>query len=96
MDLICIKRRYKKVRKIVILSFIITLFIYTFLVVNHVQAEKRKEMIFSEDMMTIKQVIKEEQLKKQEEIQKTITRSDHSLLKEPIKSLNAWIIIISF
>lgn len=70
MDLICIKRRYKKVRKIVILSFIITLFIYTFLVVNHVQAEKRKEMIFSEDMMTIKQAIKEEQLKKQEEIQK--------------------------
>jgi len=70
MDLICIKRRYKKVRKIVILSFIVTLFIYTFLVANYVQAEKRKEMIFSKDMMTIKQVMKEEELKKQEEIRK--------------------------
>lgn len=69
MDLICIKRRYKKVRKIVILSFILTMFIYTFLVANYVQAEKRKEMIFSEDMMTIKQAMKEEELKKQEEIQ---------------------------
>ena len=73
MDLICIKRRYKKVRRIVILSFIITLFIYTFLVVNHVQAEKRKEIIFAEDMRTIEQAKKEEQLRKQEEIKKQPT-----------------------
>ena len=73
MDLICIKRRYKKVRKIVILSFIITLFIYTFLVVNHVQAKKRKEIIFTEDMRTIEQAKKEEQLRKQEEIKKQPT-----------------------
>ena len=70
MDLICIKRRYKKVRKIVIFSFILTIFIYTFLVANYVQAEKRKEIIFAEDMMTIKQAMKEEELKKQEEIRK--------------------------
>ena len=68
MDLICIKRRYKKVRRIVVLSFIITLFIYTFLVVNYVQAEKKKELIFSEDMATIKLAIQEEQLRKEEEI----------------------------
>lgn len=86
MDLICIKRRYKKVRKIVILSFIITLFIYTFLVVNHVQAEKRKEIIFAEDMRTIEQAKKEEQLRKQEEIKKQPTPK--ILTMDEIEQLN--------
>lgn len=86
MDLICIKRRYKKVRRIVILSFIITLFIYTFLVVNHVQAEKRKEIIFAEDMRTIEQAKKEEQLRKQEEIKKQPTPK--ILTTDEIEQLN--------
>ena len=91
MDLICIKRRYKKVQRIVILSFIITLFIYTFLVVNHVQAEKRKEIIFAEDLRTIKQVMQEEKIREQEEIKvqpkpKILTTDEIQRLKNIYKT----------
>ena len=69
MDLVCIKRKYKRVRRAIILSFFLTIFIYTFLVVSHVYAKKEKERIFQEDIVTISQVIKEqeEQAKREEE-----------------------------
>ena len=87
MDLICIKRKYKRVRKIVILSFIIMVFIYTFLVVNHVQAEKRKDMILAEDLRTIKQVIKSENKKEEIKIQpKILTSNEIQRLKNIYKT----------
>ena len=87
MDLICIKRKYKRVRKIVILSFIIMVFIYTFLVVNHVQAEKRKDMILAEDLRTIKQVIKSENEKEEIKIQpKILTTNEIQRLKNIYKT----------
>ena len=91
MDLICIKRRYKKVRRIVILSFIIILFIYTFLVVNHVQAERRKKIIFAEDLRTIKQAMQEEKIRAQEEIKakpkpKILTTDEVQRLKNIYKT----------
>lgn len=66
MDLIYIKRRYKKIRRIIVLSFIITLFVYAFLIINHVHAEKR-EKIFEEDFAIISEVAKEQKNKKEEE-----------------------------
>lgn len=68
MDLICIKRRYKKVRRIVIFSFIIVIFIYAFLIVNHVYAEKRKEKIFEKDFAIISKLLKEQEDQIEEEI----------------------------
>lgn len=68
MDLICIKRRYKKVRRIVIFSFIIVIFIYAFLIVNHVYAEKRKEKIFEKDFTIISKLLKEQEEQIEEEI----------------------------
>ena len=65
MDLICIKRKYKKVRRIIILSFILTIFIYTFSVINHVYAERKVETIFEEDFARIFKVIEEQKIKEE-------------------------------
>ena len=91
MDLICIKRRYKKVRKIVILSFVLTMFINTFLVANYVQVEKRKKEIFAEDLRTIKQAMQEEKIREQEEIKakpkpKILTADEVERLKNIYKT----------
>lgn len=69
MDLICIRRRYRNIRRIIILSFFMTVFIYTFLIVNHVYAEKEKARIYEEDMAAISKVLKEEEIKKQKELE---------------------------
>lgn len=66
MDLICIKRRYRNIRRLIICSFIIAIFIYTFMAVNHVYAEKMKDKIFEEDLATISRIIKEQELIEQE------------------------------
>lgn len=70
MDLVYIRRRYRNIRRIIISSFFMTLFIYTFLIVNHVYAEKEKVRIYQEDMATITKALKEVEIKKQEEIKK--------------------------
>ena len=81
MDLICIKRRYKKIRRIIVLSFIITLFVYTCLIINHVHAEKR-EKIFEEDFAIISKVAKEQKNKKEEELKPKV------LTQEEIERIN--------
>ncbi len=68
MDLICIKRKYRNIRKIIIFSFITTIFIYVFLIANHVYAEKRVDKIFKEDFATISKVIVEQEIKMQKEL----------------------------
>ena len=70
MDLICIRRRYRNIRRIIVSSFIMTIFIYTFLIVNYVYAEKEKERIYQEYMATITKALEEAEIKKQEEMQK--------------------------
>lgn len=70
MDLIYIERKYRRVRKIVIISFMLTVFIYTFLITNHVHAEKRKERIFREDLDAISKVIENQELQNEENVQK--------------------------
>lgn len=70
MDLICIKRKYKNIKRIIIASFIITTFVYTFLIINHVYAEYQKQKIFEEDIATIEKIIKEQENLKTEELKK--------------------------
>ena len=53
MDLICIRRKYRNIRRIIIASFIITIFVYAFLAINHVYAEQKKERIFAKDLEII-------------------------------------------
>ena len=85
MDLICIKRRYKNIRRTIVFSFIITIFIYAFLFANHVYAEKR-EKLFEEDLKTISKLIKEQELKKQEE--KSAEPQPKTLTAQEIQNLN--------
>ena len=71
MDLICIKRKYRNIRRTIIFSFIITVLIYVFLFASHVYAERKKERVSIEDFATISRVIKElEELEKLKEAQK--------------------------
>lgn len=84
MDLICIKRKYRNIRRLIICSFIITIFIYTFMAVNHVYAEKMKDKIFEEDLATISRIIKEKELQKEEEKPQPKT-----LTPEEIQKLNS-------
>lgn len=70
MDLICIRRKYRNIRRIIIASFIITIFVYAFLAINHVYAEQKKERIFAEDLATIEKVIKEQERLEAEEVKK--------------------------
>ncbi len=67
MDLICIKRRYRNIRRIIVFSFIITVLIYTFLIVNHVYAKKTMQTILEEDIVRISKIIKEQEIQKIEE-----------------------------
>ena len=68
MDLIYIRRKYRNIRRIIISSFIITVLIYAFLIINHVQAEQRKDQIFEKDYEIIGQILKEEETKKEQEL----------------------------
>lgn len=65
MDLICIKRRYRNIRRLIIFSFIITVYIYAFLITNHVYLEKRRESIVKEDFATITKFLKEQEQQKE-------------------------------
>lgn len=65
MDLICIKRRYRNIRRLIIFSFIITVYIYVFLITNHVYLEKRRESIVKEDFATITKFLKEQEQQKE-------------------------------
>ena len=82
MDLICIRRRYRNTRRIIIFSFIITAFIYTFIAANYVYEEKKKTKIFEEDLSTISRVLKQEIQKEEEKPQSKI------LTAEEIQKLN--------
>lgn len=82
MDLICIRRRYRNTRRIIIFSFIITAFIYTFIAANYVYEEKKKTKIFEEDLSTISRVLKQEIQKEEEKPQPKI------LTAEEIQKLN--------
>ena len=91
MDLICIRRRYRNIRRIIVASFIITVFMYAFLIVDYVYAERKKERIFEEDMQVIAKVLKEqEELRAQEEAkiqtQKILTDEEIGRLKNIYKS----------
>lgn len=70
MDLICIRRKYRNIRRIIIASFIITIFVYAFLAINHVYAEQKKERIFAKDLEIIEKVIKEQERLEAEEAKK--------------------------
>lgn len=69
MDLICIKRKYKKIRRLIVLSFIITMFICSSLVMNHVYAEKRL-VIFEEDFANVAKLLEVQKIKQKEEDKK--------------------------
>lgn len=75
MDLICIKRRYKNIRRLIVFSFIITVFIYVFMITNHVYAEKRKEKLLKEDFEVISKISKEQ------EEQKNIEKNNSNVSK---------------
>ena len=47
MDLICIARKYRNIRRTIILSFIIMVFIYSIFVVDYLCASKKNENIIS-------------------------------------------------
>jgi len=87
MDLICIKRKYRNIRRTIICSFFITVFIYAFLLINHVYAEKRKETIF-EDFAVISKILTEQEIKKEEEAPKTkiLTEQEIENIKKIYKS----------
>lgn len=61
MDLICIKRRYKNVRRIIVLSFITIVFICIFSTINYIHFKSNKEQIVEEDSKTISEVEKEQE-----------------------------------
>lgn len=88
MDLVCIKRRYRNVRRLIIFSFIITVFIYVFLISNHVYGQKRKERIIEEDFAAISKVIKEQEEQKEAEIKqpKTLTNQEIERIKSIYKT----------
>ncbi len=88
MDLICIKRKYRNIRRIIIFSFIITVLIYTFLIVNHVYAQKRRQRILGEDIERISKIIKEQEIQKIEEKPKPkiLTLQEIESLKHIYKS----------
>lgn len=65
MDLIYIARKYRNIRRVIILSFIIIVFIYTILALNYVYAHKKNAQIIS-DYLKIAEIIKEEEQKNQE------------------------------
>lgn len=88
MDLICIKRRYRNVRRLIIFSFIITVFIYAFLIANHVYAQKRKERIFEEDLATISKVLKEQEEQKEAE-KKAQQKESKTLSIQEIERINS-------
>lgn len=85
MDLICIERKYKNIRRLIVFSFIITVFIYAFLIANHVYAEKRKERIFKEDFEVISKVLKEQEKQKEEEEDKQ--KKIQTLSKQEIENI---------
>lgn len=90
MDLICIKRRYRNIRRIIVFSFIITVFIYAFLAVNHVYAKRKREKIIEEDFETISKVIKEQEEQAKIEAEKpkpkVLTTEEISKIKSIYKS----------
>lgn len=89
MDLICIRRKYRNIRRLIVASFIITIFIYTFLIVNHVYAKKERERIYEEDLATISKVIEEQEQQKKEETQlrsKTLTAQEIEKLNNIYKT----------
>ena len=88
MDLICIKRKYRNIRRTIIFSFIITILIYVFLIANHVYAEEKKERMFKEDLRAISEAIKQETIKKQQEKVEEQPKSKTLTAKE-IESLNS-------
>lgn len=65
MDLISIKRRYKRIKRIIILSFILTIFIYAFSTINYVYAERKIESIFEEDVARISKVMEEHKIEEE-------------------------------
>lgn len=86
MDLICIRRKYRNVRKTVTLSFIITMLIYVFLAINHVYAGIEKEKNLEVDYAAISKAIEEQKLAEeleQERIKASI------LTEEKIQKLNS-------
>ena len=85
MDLICIRRRYRNIRRIIIVSFIITIFIYAFLAIDHVYAEQKKERILEEDLATISRVIKEQE--QQEEIKEAQKPKSKVLTTQEVEEL---------
>lgn len=68
MDLICIERRYRNIRRMIISSFIVMVLLYIFLSVQHVYAITKKQKMFEEDYTKLCEIIKEQgQTQNQEE-----------------------------
>lgn len=61
MDLICIKRKYRNIRRIIIFSFILIIFIYAFIIGNYVSERIKRQKIFEEDFAIISKIMKEQE-----------------------------------
>lgn len=90
MDLICIARKYRNIRRTIILSFIIIVFVYAILAVSYVNAIKKNEQIIS-DYIKIAEILKQrEQLNDKNEEQKNqipiLTQEGIEKLKQIYKS----------
>ncbi len=89
MDLIFIKRKYKNIRKIILFSFIITIFVYALLAINHVYANKKKEKIFNDYAKIcekISEIEKKQEEQKVELKQQILTQENIEDIKHIYKS----------
>lgn len=90
MDLICIKRRYRNIRRLIVFSFIITVFVCAFFITDHVYAEKRKAKIWEEDFAAVSKVLKElEEQEKQKEAEENAQKQPKTLSTQEIESINS-------
>lgn len=90
MDLICIARKYRNIRRTIILSFIIMVFVYVILAVSYVYAGKRNEQIISNYIKTAETLKQKEQGNRPNEEQKNqipvLTQEGIEKLKQIYKS----------
>lgn len=86
MDLICIRRKYKNIRRLIIFSFITMIFIYAFLITDHLYAGKKKEHTLKEDLAIISKIIREYEIEEEKRKQpKILTVEEIERLKNIYK-----------
>lgn len=89
MDLIGIARKYKNIRRIIILSFIITILVYAILAVSHVYATRKNDQLISQYIKIAETLKQKEEIKKEEEQKRKnpiLTQAGIEELKQIYKS----------